>query len=87
MVAVVNFSAALRRMRRVCPFSKSSLRRKTEKSNEKKQELEEELGDVIYTLICFANSNKIDLDKAIRKSFNKVIKRDKNRFNNIKKNK
>ena len=46
----------------------------------KKQELEEEIGDIIYTLVCFANSNKIDLDKAIRKSFNKVIKRDKNRY-------
>ncbi|MDP3052924.1 MAG: nucleotide pyrophosphohydrolase [bacterium] len=58
---------------------------KLKKSNEKGQELEEEIGDIIYTLICFANSNKIDLDKAIRKSLDKVIKRDKNRFNNIKK--
>jgi len=54
---------------------------KPKKSNEKKQELEEEIGDIIYTLICFANSNRIDLDKAIRKSFNKVIKRDKDRYN------
>jgi len=53
---------------------------KPKKSNEKKQELEEEMGDVIYTLICLANSNKIDLDKAIKKSMNKVIKRDKNRY-------
>ena len=53
---------------------------KPKRNDEKEQELEEEIGDIIYTLICFANSNKIDLDKAIRKSFNKVITRDKNRY-------
>ena len=53
---------------------------KRKKSTEAKQELEEELGDILYTLICFANSNKIDLDRAIKKSFAKVIKRDSNRF-------
>lgn len=54
---------------------------KPKKSDEEGQDLEMEIGDIIYTLICFANSNNIDLDKAIRKSFGKVIKRDKDRFN------
>lgn len=53
---------------------------KPKRSEEKQQELEEEMGDIIYTLICFANSNNVDLDKAIRKSFNKVVKRDKDRY-------
>lgn len=53
---------------------------KKKKSTEDEQELEEEIGDIIYTLICFANSNGIDLDKAIEKSLAKVVKRDKNRF-------
>ena len=53
---------------------------KPKKSTEAKQELEEEIGDVIYTLICLANSQKIDLDKAIRKSLDKVAKRDKKRY-------
>jgi len=53
---------------------------KPKRSDEKEQELEEEMGDIIYTLICFANSNNIDLDKAIRKALNKVTKRDKNRY-------
>ena len=57
---------------------------KPKRSGEKEQELEEEIGDVIYTLICFANSNNIDLDKAIRRSFDKVIKRDKERYDNLK---
>jgi len=58
---------------------------KRKKDDEKEQEMEEEIGDIIYTLICFANSNNIDLDRAIRKSFDKVIKRDKDRYNKEKK--
>lgn len=53
---------------------------KPKKSDEKKQELEEELGDIIYTLICLANSQKIDLGKVTQKSIDKVAKRDKNRY-------
>jgi NTP pyrophosphatase (non-canonical NTP hydrolase) len=53
---------------------------KKKKSTEAQQDLEEEIGDIIYTLICYANSNNINLDKAIKKSFAKVIKRDKDRF-------
>ena len=53
---------------------------KKKKADEHKQDVEEEIGDIIYTLICFANSQKISLDKAIRRSLNKVAKRDKNRF-------
>lgn len=53
---------------------------KKKKETEAVQDLEEELGDIIYTLICFANSKKIDLDKAIKKTFKKIIMRDKNRF-------
>ena len=45
---------------------------------------QKELGDVILTLICFANSKNLDLDKAVKKSFKKAITRDKNRFNNHK---
>lgn len=53
---------------------------KPKKDIESKQELEEEIGDVLYTIICLANSSKIDLDQAIKKSFTKVTKRDKNRY-------
>ncbi len=56
---------------------------KQKKGNEATQELEEEIGDILYTLICFANANGIDLDGAFRKSFDKVKKRDKDRFPNI----
>jgi len=53
---------------------------KKKKDNEKEQNVEEEIGDIIYTLICYANANNINLDRAIEKSISKVMLRDKNRF-------
>ncbi len=58
--------------------------KKPKKKTEAEQNLEEEVGDIMFTLICFANSNNIDLDKAIKKSFKKVMKRDKHRFDDQK---
>ena len=57
---------------------------KPKRSDEKKQDLEEEIGDILYTLICFANSRGINLDKALRKSLNTVTERDKDRYENTK---
>jgi len=53
---------------------------KKKKSNEAEQDMQEEIGDIAYTLICLANSQGIDLDKATEASIAKVIKRDKDRF-------
>ncbi len=53
---------------------------KKKKLDEKVQDMEEEMGDIIYTLICFANSHNINLDEAIRKSLDKASGRDKDRF-------
>ena len=53
---------------------------KKKKLSEVAQDMEEEIGDIIYTLICYANSNGINLDAAIRKSMDKVVVRDKNRY-------
>src|SRR5581483_2208122 len=49
---------------------------KPKKDSEKEQELEEEIGDIMYTLACFANANNIDLDRAMRKSIEKATTRD-----------
>ena len=54
---------------------------KKKKSNEAEQDMEEEIGDIIYTVMCLANSLGIDLDKAAEKSIAKVKKRDEKRFN------
>lgn len=53
---------------------------KKKKLEENVQDMEEEIGDIIYTLICFANSHGIDLDRAIQKSIDKVAARDKGRY-------
>ena len=53
---------------------------KKKKLDEVEQDMEEEIGDILYTLICFANANGLNLDRAIRKSMDKVVKRDTNRF-------
>ena len=43
--------------------------------------LAEEVGDILYTLACFANTHDIDLDAALKRSLDKVAVRDKDRFN------
>lgn len=53
---------------------------KKKKLGEAKPHLDEELADVIYTVICLANSQKIDLDKAWKKIMKKLNTRDKNRW-------
>ncbi|MCK5021944.1 MAG: nucleotide pyrophosphohydrolase [Candidatus Pacebacteria bacterium] len=53
---------------------------KQKKLEEKKKNIEDEIGDIIYTLICFANSHDIDLEEATQKSIDKVADRDKDRY-------
>ncbi len=57
---------------------------KTKKKDEKQQYLEEEIGDILFTMICMGNSLNVNLDSAIRKSLDKAAKRDKDRFNDQK---
>ena len=53
---------------------------KPKKLSEKKQKLEEEMGDVLFTLICLANSQGVDLEKALDRIIKKIDKRDVNRW-------
>lgn len=53
---------------------------KPKKKTEEEQELELEAGDVYYALICFANSNNINLSDALQKCIEKGERRDKHRF-------
>lgn len=54
---------------------------KPKKKSEARQELGEEIADVMYALICLANREKIELDKAMHVVIQKAKTRDKNRFN------
>ena len=50
-----------------------------------KEDLSEEMADVLWVLICLANQTGIDLTEAFRQSIEKKTRRDKDRHkNNIK---
>ena len=53
---------------------------KKKKPTEEHQELGGEMVDVLFTLICLANSQNIDLDKAWDKMMDKLNSRDKDRW-------
>ena len=53
---------------------------KKKKSTEKENDLGDEIADVIYTLVCLANSLNIDLDKYLNRVLKKYSTRDKDRW-------
>ncbi len=53
---------------------------KKKKPGEETKELGDEIADVIFTLVCMANSLHIDLDKSFKKMMDKMNTRDKNRW-------
>jgi len=53
---------------------------KKKKENEVLNSIEEELGDLLYTIVCIANKFDIDLDHAYDKTLKKYSIRDKDRF-------
>ncbi len=53
---------------------------KPKKIDEKHEDLSDELADVLFTVMCLANSNDIDLDAAMDRAIAKHNTRDKDRF-------
>lgn len=53
---------------------------KPKKATEEEGSIEEEIGDIIFVLACFANSLDLDLSEAFRRSMHKFAIRDKNRW-------
>lgn len=59
---------------------------KPKKPSEEVKTIEDELGDMMFVLSCFANSFEIDLSEAFNRSITKIETRDKDRWtkkNNI----
>lgn len=56
---------------------------KPKKSTEEQKEIEQELGDMLFVLICLANSLQIDLEQSHNLVMNKFKTRDKNRWTPI----
>ncbi len=53
---------------------------KPKKPDEDHEKLEDELADILFTVICIANSQGIELDEPLRKVMSKLESRDKDRF-------
>ncbi|NEU31178.1 nucleotide pyrophosphohydrolase [bacterium LRH843] len=53
---------------------------KPKKDSEEERTIEQEMGDVLFVLICFANSLHIDLEEAFDLVMNKFETRDKDRW-------
>ncbi|MGN7178726.1 nucleotide pyrophosphohydrolase [Cytobacillus sp. SAFR-174] len=56
---------------------------KPKKSTEEEKAIEDELGDMLFVLICFANSLNIDLEEAHDRVMEKFSTRDKDRWTRI----
>ncbi len=56
---------------------------KNKKDSESLKSLEEELGDLMFTIICLANSEGISLGDAHEAKMSKLYGRDNNRFPRI----
>lgn len=53
---------------------------KVKKATEAPDDMADEMGDIIYTVMCMANLEGIDLDAALQKVITKSRTRDKDRF-------
>lgn len=53
---------------------------KPKKPDEVHEDLGDELADVLYAVLCLANSQGIDLDEPMQKAIAKLETRDKDRF-------
>ncbi|OLS40253.1 nucleotide pyrophosphohydrolase [Bacillus sp. MRMR6] len=56
---------------------------KQKKTSETEKAIEEELGDLLFVIICLANSLNIDLEEAHDYVMNKFATRDKDRWTRI----
>ena len=53
---------------------------KKNKEDEAIKYLEEELGGLLFTLVCMANAENVDLTQAYERKMDKVLKRDNERW-------
>jgi Predicted pyrophosphatase len=53
---------------------------KKRKDGELLKDLEEEIGDLLFSMVCMANAEKINLTEAYKRRMDKAVKRDNNYF-------
>lgn len=59
---------------------------KPKKDSEDENTIEEELGDILFVLTCFANSLEIDMEESHNRVMKKFNTRDKDRWTRIEEN-
>jgi NTP pyrophosphatase (non-canonical NTP hydrolase) len=52
------------------------------KESDKNFDMEDEMGDILFVLICLANQTGINLEEAFAKNIQKKVNRDKDRHTN-----
>lgn len=62
-------------------YGEQSFKRKEDETSAK-EDLKEEMADILFVLICLANQMNIDLDDALNKTLEKKTTRDKDRHRN-----
>ncbi len=62
-------------------YGEQSFKRKEDEASAK-EDLADEMADVLFVLVCLANQTGIDLTDALRKNLDKKTKRDKDRHAN-----
>lgn len=53
---------------------------KVKKHTEAPDDLKDEMGDILFDLICMANTEGVDLSECLEKVLEKALTRDKDRF-------
>lgn len=53
---------------------------KPKKPDEAKQELGEELADILFAIICMANAEGLDLEESLQRVIDKAWQRDRDRY-------
>lgn len=53
---------------------------KKKKASEKDSSMEEEIGDILFTIVCLCNKEGINLDESFKVAMGKCYGRDKDRF-------
>ena len=62
-------------------YGEQSFKRKEDEASAK-EDLADEMADVLFVLVCLANQTGVDLTDALRKNLDKKTKRDKDRHAN-----
>jgi len=53
-------------------ISKPTTKDKKKKLKEEEKHLVEEIGDLLFAIVCLANANNISLEEAIKQKFKKI---------------